>query len=270
MTDRDLELIVDLIDNRLSQADAEAALARISGDPEMAASYEQQLAVKAALESDVVVAMSSAERTSLRESLTTQLHLDEAPATVPIRTTKRSWWVPALGLGTAAAVVAAIVILPGTFGSSSDSAGETAAFSDITVANDFTESAEIPTDNGTDQGDAVDADGFEEPVSVPEVKGADLPDVLSATAGDKTPQEVTEDVATNGYQRTLTVDREDIDACLDELKAKLPPETTGAIVLGAEETDSSLIVHLGLTFSDGIQAGVSIDLSDCSVVMFDR
>jgi hypothetical protein len=30
-----------------------------------------------------------------------------------------------------------------------------------------------------------------------------------------------------------------------------------------------MIVHLGLTFADGIQAGVSIDLSDCSVVTFD-
>jgi anti-sigma factor RsiW len=272
MTDRDLELIVDLLDNRLSQADAEAALSRINSDPELAAEYEQQVAVKAALTDEAVVAMSSEERSTLRESLITQLNLEEAPVAAPIRTTKRSWWAPVLGLGAAAVVVVAIVVIPGTFGSSSDSAEETVALSQITVAAATPETAEAPTDNGTDTGGEADAaaDGLTRSVSVPELEGEDVPDVLTATAGAKTPQEVTEDVSTLGYQQSLNVDREQIDACLAELKAKLPPETTGAIVLGAEETDTSLIVHLGLTFADGIQAGVSVDLADCSVVTFDR
>jgi hypothetical protein len=269
MTDRDRDLIIDLMDDRLSQADAEAALARIKGDPELAAEYERQVTVKTMLASEPVAQMTPTERSTLRESLTSQLSLDEAPAAAPIRTTKkRSWWQPALGLAAAAAAVTAIVIIPGTFGSSSDG-GSDSALTAITVAETFT-AAELAPENGTDQGNEADASGgVEEPVSVPEVKGVDIPDVLSATAGDKTPEEVSEDVAPLGYQRSLTVDREDIDRCLELLREKLPPETTGAILLGAESSGTSMIVHLGLTFADGIQAGVSIDLADCSVVTFD-
>jgi hypothetical protein len=269
MTDRDRDLIIDLVDDRLSQAEAEAAMTRIKGDPELDAEYQRQVAVRTMLDSEPAAYMTSSERSALRESLTSQLNLDEVPAIAPIRTTKkRSWWQPALGLAAAAAAVTAIVVIPGTFGSSSDS-GTDAALTAITVAETFA-SAELAPENGTDQGGEADAaPPAEEPVTVPEVKGADVPDVLNATTGDKTPEEVSQDVAPLGYQRSLTVDKEDIDQCLELLREKLPPETTGAILLGAEPSGTSMIVHLGLTFADGIQAGVSIDLSDCSVVTFD-
>lgn len=270
MTDRDRDLIIDLVENRLSQADAEAALSRVKATPELAAEYDKQMAVKAALVGEAPVSMTADERADLRQSLVTQLNLDEAPAAAPIRTRRPVWWKPALGLAAGAAAVAAIVVLPGTFGSSSDEGADTAAMTEITVVTTVVASEAIPPQDGTAnyEGEA-DASGMKSPVPVPEVDGEDVPELLSVTAGDKTPEEVTEAVAPMGLRSGPIVDSEDIDACLEELREKLPPETTGAIILGADTSGPSIIVHVGLTFSDGIQAGVSIDLADCSIVTFD-
>lgn len=273
MNDRDRDLIIDLVENRLGQPDAQAALLRVKADPELAAEYDQQVALKSALASEPLVAMTSEEQASLRQNLVAQLHLDEAPVVAPIRTQKRVWWIPALGLGAAALAVTAFVVLPGTFGSTDQAAFDTAALTEITVATTTMAAAAAdanPPQDGTSnfQGES-DAGAMESPVAVPEVAGEAVPDLLTATAGDKTPEEVDEAVAPLGLRSGPVVDSDAVDVCLEQLRDKLPPETTGAIILGADTSGPSTIVHVGLTFADGIQAGVSIDLADCSIAVYD-
>lgn len=269
MTDRDHDLIIDLVENLLSPAEAKAALERVTADPDLRMSYEQQLAAKAALVEATPVAMTSSERSQLRDSLTSQLNIEAAPARVEAKK-RRSWWLPAAGLASAAAVVTAIVVLPGTLGSGSDDGADTAALTEITVATGFTQSEALPPASGGAESGDSSSEQLYDAGSAPEVDGKDLPELLEATVGAASIEEINEDLAKLGLRRGYPVDTEAVDACLNKIKGKLPPETTGAFILGVDTAGASTIVHVGLEFSDGIQAAVSINLSDCSIVVFDN
>lgn len=268
MTDRDIALIIDLVEDRLSQADAEAALARVTTEPELGAEYRRQLELKRHLGASPAAAMTATERSTLRESLTAQLNIGTAAA-VPEKKKRMAWWQPVVGLATAAAAVTAIVVLPGTLGGSDDA--DTAAMTEITVATTVAASA-VPEAGG--EQDSISSDGGSEAgdegvVAAPEIQARELPNILEFTAGSTSMKEITEELSGLGLLRTTPVDTGEVEVCLEELADELPPETTGAFILGVDSSGTSTVVHVGLEFSDGIQAAVSIDMSDCSVVVFD-
>lgn len=268
MTDRDHDLIIDLVENLLSPAEAKAALERVMADPELRTTYEQQKAARTALADAPAVAMTSTERSQLRQSLMSQLNVEAAPARVETKK-RRSWWLPVAGLASAAAAVTAIVVLPGTLGSSSDQGVDTVALTEITVATGFTQSEALPPASGGSESSDSGSEQLYDASSAPQVEGKDLPELLQATVGAASIEELNEDLAEFGLRRGFPVDTDAVDACLNKIKDKLPPETTGAFILGVDPAGASTVVHVGLEFSDGIQAAVSIDLSDCSIVVFD-
>ena len=120
----DHDLIAALAEGRLSGHAAENAAARIKADPELSSEYAAQVAALTFLSSARVPEMTAAERSMLHMNLTEQLGL--SPKTTQAHEPaqrKTPWWAPVFGLATAAAVVAAFVILPGTlFGGASDTA----------------------------------------------------------------------------------------------------------------------------------------------------
>ncbi len=119
MNDRDRHLIVSLLDGALSPTELEEVRARLEIDAEMKAAYDEQLAVSTALGSAPAVSMSADERNELHGALRAGLFLDDktaaAPVAAPVRGRSR-WWAPLAGLATAAVIVTAVVVLPGTFG----------------------------------------------------------------------------------------------------------------------------------------------------------
>ena len=90
----------------------------------MSAEYADQIAALDFLNSGAVPRMTASERETLHVNLTEQLGL--VPKTLPVPSPARRkipWWQPVFGVATAAAVVAAIVIIPGTLtGGSADTA----------------------------------------------------------------------------------------------------------------------------------------------------
>ena len=119
MNDSDRHLIVALLDGALSPAEQADVRARLEIDAEMKAAYDEQLAVSTALRSTPAVSMTAPERDELHGALRAGLFLDDktgvAPVAAPIRRWSR-WWAPLAGLATAAVIVTAVVVLPGTFG----------------------------------------------------------------------------------------------------------------------------------------------------------
>ncbi len=267
MNDRDRDLIVDLLEGRLSQAETAAAMSRVADDPALAAAYHQQMAVRDTLTGQHEPVLSDAERSNLRADLVEQLHLQHQPVRSGVRRSRRRWWQPVLGLTTVAAAVVAIALLPGTFGSSSDDAGTAEV---RFTATDGAES--LPPAAGMEQGaedDTADMFAPGEPVEVVDLPDAKVDELLEATAGNTTPAEVERNMSALGYSKSLFIDGSVIEDCVNAVRSSLPAGTTSVLVLGADSTGESTIVHLGLTMDDGIEAVVTIDLKDCSILPHD-
>jgi hypothetical protein len=257
MNDRDRDIIVDLIEGRLSETDTSAALSRVTNDPEFAAEYHAQLAVHGSLTSLEPVAMTASERESLRSALTEQLHLagSAAPAVEPKRSGRKMWWAPLAGFAAAAAAVTAFVALP----SSSDDAGSDVAFVE----------SESPTASLSEAADGAAVEGEDsqlfapgEPMLVVDLSDATPEELLSVAKNRSLPEDIQNSLAVAGYDGDLLIDQSALQRCIDLIKSELPPEVH---LLGASTTNGTTTVYLGLTSaSESVDAIVSIDLGDCS------
>ena len=268
MNDRDKDLIVDLLEGRLSRADSEAAMSRVADDPEFAAAYRQQMVVRDALAGQHEPMMSDAERSALRTRLVDELNIVDQPVRSRPERPIRRWWQPVLGLTTVAAAVVAIALLPGSLGSSSsDDAGPAdTSFNTSDGAESLPPAAGLERDAGDDTV-ALFAPG--EPVEVVDLPDARVEELLEATEGNTTPAEVEQNMTALGYSKSLFIDGSMIENCVDAIRSSLPAGTSSVLVLGADTTGDTTIVHLGLTMDDGIEAVVTIDLDDCSILPHD-
>jgi len=275
MNDHDIGLIVDLIESRLSASEAETALARIMADPDLSAAYAEQLSVRTSLDAVPVASMTAEEKLALNDALVTQLRLEDGPVVVPIARERKAWWAPVVGITAAAAAVTAIFVIPGMSGSDH-------AASDTTIV--ASASAEAPTeqdraiepagaegDDGTAAAEefgsvAEELEAAEAPVSVKELKGADLVDVLDATAGESSPEAVEDRLNALGYTDSASVSSDTLARCISDISTQLPPNTTDVVLFGVDTSGPTHIAHLGLIFDDGIAAAMSVNLDTCAIV----
>jgi hypothetical protein len=273
MNDQDLTLIVDLIESQLSNSEAESALARIMADPELSAAYAEQLAVHVSLTDLPIASMTAAEKDALNTALVSQLQLEAAAAVVPIAKKRKAWWMPIAGIATAAAAVTAIFIMPGLSGSDDSSADTTI------IASAAAEAPEDPAardsaaqgstaDDGASQFDAAEEEllAARAPVTVVELGGADLVEVLEATAGEESPEAVQDQLNALGYTESASVDADVLAECISQISGQLPPNATGIVLFGVDSSGPTQIAHLGIVFDDGIGGAMSVDLETCIVV----
>ena len=267
MNDQDLNLIVDLIESQLSDPEAETAVARIMADPELSSAYAEQLAVHASLTDAPAVSMTVAEKDALSTALASQLNLEAAAAVVPIARKRTAWWMPVVGIATAAAAFTAIFIMPGLSGSD-DSGADTTV-----VASAAAQAPEDPAadDGGTEFGVAEEeALAARAPVAVVDLEGADLVEVLDATAGESSPEVVQDRLSSMGYTESASVDGDTLDECISVVSEQLPPSATGIVPYGVDNSGTTQIAHLGVVFDDGIGEVMSVDLETCAVVSSDN
>jgi hypothetical protein len=264
MNDRDLNLIVDLIESQLSASEAETALARITGDPELSTAYAEQIAVHTSLSELPLAAMTVTERDALNSALVSQLQLETETAMVPVVPRRKAWWIPVVGVATAAVAVTAIFVMPGLSGSD-DSSTETT----IVVAS---AAEQAPQDSATDDGTAEFGAAEEEalsalaPTTVVELEGADLVEVLDATAGESSPEAVQDRLNSLGYTDSAFVDPDVLAECISRVSGQLPPDATDMVLFGVDSSGPTPIAHIGIVFDDGIEAALSVDLETCDVV----
>ncbi|MEZ5175064.1 MAG: hypothetical protein R2823_02510 [Acidimicrobiia bacterium] len=266
MTDRDIDLILDLQAGRLTPEATEAAMARLETDPALAAEYAHQVAIAEMLASAEPVALSHDERTQLRTGLIDQLHLEPRESATPV--SHRRWWIPLTGLAAAAAVVTAVVVLPS---SSNDSMTDLAAI----------ETAQTETTGGSPQppaaADAVpDEDGAAgsaaelyapgEPIDVVGLEGATTKEILGAIEDQSTADGVTEALSRLGYRDRILVDADALNECIDALGDLAGGDVGELVLVGADKADDTTIVHFGVVTASGIDEVISVDLADCSTV----
>jgi len=265
MNDHDRDLILDLIHGRLGEDEAEAALSRVSGDPELSNAYREQAIVRDSLASAGAVAMSATERSNLRAALTEQLHLEvAAPVPVVKAAPRRSWWKPVAGLAAAAAAVTAIVVLPGSFSSDESANSETAALQESSEAPAATLGTD-PSVASAEDGGTVDLFADDEPVIVIDLSSANPDEILGATKGRTLPGDIESRLQVAGYSSELTINGADLEKCINQIIAELPEDTDQAHLIGAGIENGNTVVHLGLSSAaEGVDAIVTINLSDCT------
>lgn len=273
MNDQDRDLIAALAEGLLSGTEAEDALARIEADPEMSAEYSGQLSALDFLGSGVTPLMTTAERDVLHVNLTEQLGLVSKPTPTPSPVRRRlPWWQPVFGLATAAAVVAAIVILPGTLtGGSSDNASfdlVSAELESTDVDQTQTTAAAAGAADGVQEAAPLDARALDDEaeIAVHETDTVSLEDLLKQTSGADSPDAVEEQLSTFGFESTVDLNAAAIDRCIHELSDDLPDGIIDSRVIGANAQDDKTIVHLGFDFGSGIEDGLSFVLDDCTLV----
>jgi len=172
---------------------------------------------------------------------------------------RAAWWAPVFGLATAAAVVAAVVILPGSVDDASNdvSAGADYDTAVTTTAASAAESAPVTEDQGpADEGD----------LSVYSTGSVELEELLEEADGAGSPQAVERQLADLNFKSTVDLDPDEVTACLSELSTDLPDGIVEILVLGADVDEESTVVHLGFDFGSGVEDGLSFDLGDCSLV----
>ena len=266
MNDRDRDLIIALIEGSLSEQDAGAASARIASDPELAAEYEIQRSIHEALSDVEPVAMTVAERSTLRSNLVEQLHLEEAaPAVAAPPSARRSaWWLrPALAIGSVAAVfVIGVAVVPGMLpGGSDDSSDEiAAAVATTTVASADTGGADgagESTEGGAPTNRLLEVPAFDSP---------DLDELLDSVSGTYSTDDIAEEAEDYAQtQATIVVSQDDVDACRAQLGRALPDGELQ--VIGAEREDSgTIVVTVAFTDTRGAKVLATIDLSTCVLV----
>jgi hypothetical protein len=273
MNDHDIDLIVDLIENQLSGQEAEGVLARIKADPELSAAYEEQLAVRASLDAIPAASMTASEKESLNAALVAQLRLEEATPAVAVAPKRKAWWVPVVGIASAAVAVTAIFIVPGMSGSDDSSAATTfvasaAARAPEDAAAD-TDSAGAAEDGSADRGVAEEESetlAAPAPMTVVELEGADIEDVLDATAGESSPEAVQDRLTSLGFTKEATIPPDVLAECISRISDELPSNTTDIVLYGVDTSGPTLVAHIGLIFDDGIGAAMTIDLETCSIV----
>ncbi len=285
MNDQDRDLIAALAEGRLGATVAEDALARIEAEPEMSVEYEHQIAALEFLNSDVAPRMTTRERDNLHASLIEKLGL--APETTPSPSPGKRripWWQPVFGLATAAAVVAAVVILPGALTGGSQ---DTPSFD---LAGAVLENTEVErpeptiTEAGAMEARPEDGQAFTDgtQIAAPESEGdllgdlleqgkvyeassATLEDLLRRARGADSPAAVFL-LLSPDFDSTVDLNADDVAACIDELGVELPEGIVRILVLGAGLENDVMIIHLGFDFGSGVEDGLSFALGTCTLV----
>lgn len=261
MNDRDRDLILDLVEGRLSAQDAEAAMSRVRASRELSQEFAEQTAVHAMLSEAEAPQLTGSERDALRTNLIAELHLDK-PTTAPRRQpSKQRWWLPVAGLAATAAVVTAIVVLPS---SSDDAATVEAVQSPATSRTEAPFEAVPPAANGAGGSDQVPEAGAQ--LDVYGMEDADPDELLYALSGESDQEAVQDVLERLGYKSGVVIDRSALDNCREELIAHLNGNATSALILGAEQDGATTIVHFGITTESGIDKVTSVNLADCSIV----
>jgi hypothetical protein len=274
MNDQDRDLIAALAEGRLGGAAVEDAIARIEADSELASEYADQVVALELLQSSAVPQMTADERSTLRMNLAEQLGL--APGTAPAPTASKRripWWQPVFGLATAAAVVTAIVILPGTLtGGSADIASVEVAIAEFDNAREeelpttttqssaaTVETQEAPDDAGTILADEMD-------IAVYETESVELGDLLKQARGADSPDAVERRLMGFAFRSTVDLDSAEVERCLNVLADDIPEGVVKTLVIGAEVLVEDTIVHVGFDFGAGIEDALSFELESCSLI----
>jgi hypothetical protein len=268
MNDHERDLILALTDGTLSDEEAGAALARVTGDPELAAELSRQQSVAAILADLPEPELTVNERSHLRAALIEELHLTREPTAevVPIRRSAR-WWQPVLGIAAVAAVVTAVVVLPGNLGG--DDSAEVATLQETGSSSAVTTT--IAADGGAVGGAAEEDAAGDAPVQNAEVltvEDVDGEELLAATEGETTPEGVTRALGEQAPAPTTLVPIDEIEACLEALASRLPEGETQPVALDAR-TEGDLL-YLTVDPGDGVQAVVTIRLDTCTLVEVTR
>lgn len=261
MNDQDRDLIAALAEGRLGKDAASEAIARLESDPELASEYAHQVSALEFLASVDTPQMTESERTVLHANLTEQLGLAPPPATVNPGKSAR-WWVPLFGLATAAAVVAAVVILPSTSDDTFDQAGATLDAENSTQTSSVTTEETAQAEPNQDQGAAGDGGG----ISVYETDAVELDELLTEAGGADSHEDVQRRLSPLSFKSTVDLDTDQVTHCLEELDAELPAGIENILVIGADVEDETTTVHLGFDYGVGVEDGLSFVLGDCALV----
>ena len=262
MNEQDRDLIIALAQGHLSTDAAGQANARIEADPELASAYAEQILALDHLNSLDAPQMTIDERSGLHANLIEQLGLVPVPETPPAPAKgKATWWAPVVGLATAAAVVAAVVILPGSSDESFDDVSAGANL-DTAVTSTAASAAESAPQTATDELGATDA----EELTVYATGSVELEELIEEADGAGSPQAVERQLAELNFTSTVDLDTDEVQTCLNELSTDLPDGITEILVLGADVDNESTVVHLGFDFGSGVEDGLSFVLGDCSLV----
>ncbi len=267
MNDNDRDLILDLTEGTLSADDAARARAFVASNPDLAAAYQTQMATKAHLESLPPVAMAADERSALRQDLIAQLHLDGASESVASPSRRGfAWWKPIAGIAGVAAVVAAIVVLPGSLGGTDDAGTDVALTSETRVASDSS------TGGSSDEAESAPVDGGaeESPVvaEVPQFTSLDGADLLEATEGAQSPAEIADSVSTLEPTSSALIDVAAVESCLERLADELPRGDVAPVAL--EQRDGDVLLFLTVTEANDVASVVTVNLTTCTLVDVDQ
>ncbi|GMQ85472.1 MAG: hypothetical protein BMS9Abin07_1038 [Acidimicrobiia bacterium] len=276
MNDNERDLIVSLLDGALSPTAQAEVRARLEIDVEMKAAYDEQLAVSTTLRSSPAVSMSAADRDELHGELRAGLFLDEATVAAGVATPARRWsrwWAPLTGLATAAVIVTAVVVLPGTFGDE-DAADLVGAPAPQTSAT-----SSLPSLEADPQGITEDSDGqqpVEELTSSTAAAAATIePDVMQYSLARATgPSDelelpvLAEDFAAAGVESAAfnsttkaTIDYGTAAGCFGSAD-----EVTGeAVLVGTLSASGDNVVVIITDASTGAETVIIVDLATCRV-----
>lgn len=266
MNEQERDLILGLTADALPSAEAAEARAQIEADPTLAQELAIQTNIRDALASLPEISMTAAERTELRSRVRGALNLDVPDRAMPEPARRRvTWWQPLFGLAAAAAVVTAIVVLPGGLGGTD--AQDAALESDTTVA-----SADVRDDGGGDE--APGAEPFSEESADPEpagevqaFTGLDGSDLLALTEGAATPKDINELLEGTATATRSTVDVDQVEACLEAIGTGLP--SGDKTLLGVGDLEGAEVAYFAVIDGTGVSSVLTIDLSTCTVVAID-
>lgn len=283
MNDTDLDIILALADDQLTGEAKQAALERIAADPELGEELAAQVAAMDELRSLEPALMTSSERAALRSALVEQLNLQPAAPVVTTPSQTRPWWVPVLGLASAAALLLAIVAVPSIFSGSDDSPAEFVAIAP--EATTPVDSAEELGDSGDESALAKDEVGEASlsTVVVPQIDEEDIQEFFNASppsvdttvstsrgdvddsagVAEASPDTTFESIERVSPTDPIAIDAAQLEECLKLLGDSLPEGEY--VPRAATLDDEATIVHFGIDASDGVVHSVSVDLETCVI-----
>jgi hypothetical protein len=283
MNDTDLDIILALADDQLTGEAKQAALERIAADPELGEELAAQVAAMGELRSLEPALMTSSERAALRSALVEQLNLQPAAPVVTTPSQTRPWWVPVLGLASAAALLLAIVAVPSIFSGSDDSPAEFVAIAP--EATTPVDSAEELVDSGDESALAKDEVGEASlsTVVVPQIDEKDVQEFFNASppsvdttvstsrgdvddsagVAEASPDTTFESIERVSPTDPIAIDAAQLEECLILLGDSLPEGEY--VPRAATLDDEATIVHFGIDASDGVVHSVSVDLETCVI-----
>jgi hypothetical protein len=283
MNDTDLDIILALADDQLTGEAKQAALERIAADPELGEELAAQVAAMDELRSLEPALMTSSERAALRSALVEQLNLQPAAPVVTTPSQTRPWWVPVLGLASAAALLLAIVAVPSMFSGSDDSPAEFVAIAP--EATTPVDSAEELGDSGDESALAKDEVGEASlsTVVVPQIDEKDVQEFFNASppsvdttvstsrgdvddsagVAEASPDTTFESIERVSPADPISIDAAQLEECLILLGDSLPEGEY--VPRAATLDDEATIVHFGIDASDGVVHSVSVDLETCVI-----